>query len=240
MKAITKKDLINYLKKSPENLNFNIFGTMLDDFRNTYETDEQIVNKIKNIITNIIEDGGSISPEDDTITELIDLITEELTDKITNFKTTIEDLIRHSVHGNFTIPAPTAGRGVVYIGTHAFFGCTGLTSVEFEEVPKGNNNAIGSYAFSGCSNLTSLNLIGFKEIYYRAFENSGITKIYFSTELEEFVNGGSGQKVFDGMSALTDIYYTGTQEQWESISGLSDAGIPVGVTIHYEYDPTQE
>lgn len=82
MVAINKQDLINYLKKSPENLNFNIFGTMLDDFRNTYETDEQIVDKIKNIITNIIEDGGSISPEDDTITELVDLITELLPEKM--------------------------------------------------------------------------------------------------------------------------------------------------------------
>lgn len=82
MKAINKQDLINYLKKSPDNLNFNIFGTMLDDFRNTYETDEQIVNKIKGIITNIIEDGGSISPEDDTITELVDLITELLPEKM--------------------------------------------------------------------------------------------------------------------------------------------------------------
>ena len=82
MKAINKQDLINYLKKSPENLNFNIFGTMLDDFRNTYEADEQIVNKIKGIITNIIEGGGSISPEDDTITELVDLITELLPEKM--------------------------------------------------------------------------------------------------------------------------------------------------------------
>lgn len=55
---------------------------MLDDFRNTYETDEQIVDKIKNIIINIIEDGGSISPEDDTITELVDLITELLPEKM--------------------------------------------------------------------------------------------------------------------------------------------------------------
>ncbi len=82
MVAINKQDLINYLKKTPENLNFNIFGTMLDDFRNTYETDEQIVDKIKNIIINIIEDGSSISPEDDTITELVDLITELLPEKM--------------------------------------------------------------------------------------------------------------------------------------------------------------
>ena len=239
MKMITKKDLIDYLRKSPENLNFNIFGKMLDDYKATYESNEEVINKIKNIIINIIQDEESITPDDDTITELVDLITEELTDKITDFKTTIEDLISHSVHGNFTIPAPTADSGVIHIGSYAFFGCTGLTSIEFEEIPEGNN-IVGSYAFSGCSNLTLLNLIGFKEIYFRAFENSGITKIYFSTELEEFTNGSSGEKVFDGMSALTDIYYTGTQEQWESILGLSGAGVPVGVTIHYEYDPTQE
>ena len=137
MKMITKKDLIDYLRKSPENLNFNIFGKMLDDYKATYESNEEVINKIKNIIINIIQDEESITPDDDTITELVDLITEELTDKITDFKTTIEDLISHSVHGNFTIPAPTADSGVIHIGSYAFFGCTGLTSIEFEEIPEG-------------------------------------------------------------------------------------------------------
>ena len=33
MIAITKQDLIDYLRKSPENLNFNIFNKMLDDYK---------------------------------------------------------------------------------------------------------------------------------------------------------------------------------------------------------------
>ena len=80
--------------------------------------------------------------------------------------------------------------------------------------------------------------MGFIRVEWDAFTNSGITTLYFSTELQEFLNSGSGQTVFGGATALTDIYYTGTQAQWETITGLSGAGIGAGVTVHYEYTPT--
>ena len=47
-----------------------------------------------------------------------------------------------------------------------------------------------------------------------------------------------GNEAFDGCTALTDIYYTGTQAQWEQITIGTDA-IPQGVTIHYESTPPE-
>ena len=41
-----------------------------------------------------------------------------------------------------------------------------------------------------------------------------------------------GQSAFEGCSALTDIYYAGTEAQWDAITLFDDA-IPDGVTIHY-------
>ena len=239
MKMITKKDLIDYLRKSPENLNFNIFGKMLDDYKATYESDEEVINKIKNIIINIIQDEESITPDDDTITELVDLITEELTDKITDFKTTIEDLIGHSVSGNFVVPAPTDNQAIV-VGPYAFSNCTELASIDFEEIPTNQNNIIDCYAFSGCTNLTSLNLIGFNEIRWCFLSGSGVTTLYLSTDLNKFTSGSAaGEYVFSGASNLTDIYYTGTEAQWLAIDGLSNINLSESVTIHYEYDPSQ-
>lgn len=147
----------------------------------------------------------------------------------------LSNLIGRTISGTFVIPAPPEPVGVVAVGDYAFYGCIGLTAVEFENVPIGNNE-IGYSAFAQCPYLTSLDLRGFRTVRYNAFNASGITSLYFSTEIAEFVNG-SGQTVFGGATQLTDIYYTGTQAQWEAIRGLSDAGISADVTIHYEYTP---
>ncbi len=41
---------------------------------------------------------------------------------------------------------------------------------------------------------------------------------------------------FGSCSALTDVYFTGTEEEWKAIS-KSDAEIPSTATIHYNYQP---
>jgi hypothetical protein len=48
-----------------------------------------------------------------------------------------------------------------------------------------------------------------------------------------------GTSVFGSCNHLADIYYTGTQAQWEAIAGLSGADIPQGCTVHYEYNPNE-
>ncbi|MDE6369728.1 MAG: leucine-rich repeat domain-containing protein, partial [Muribaculaceae bacterium] len=52
-----------------------------------------------------------------------------------------------TLEGEFTIPS-----SVQFIGSYAFYGCSGLTSVD---IPN-SVTSIGSSAFSGCSGLTSL------------------------------------------------------------------------------------
>lgn len=98
--------------------------------------------------------------------------------------------------------------GVNEIGTYAFYRCTGLTTVN---IPN-SVTVIGYYAFSGCTNLTSF------------IVPDSVTSI--------------GNNAFSGCTSLTDIYYTGTQAEWEAISGIADAGIPETTTIHYEYTPS--
>lgn len=97
--------------------------------------------------------------------------------------------------------------GVTSIGNFAFSNCTSLQSVTIPD----SVTSIGVQAFYDCTGLTSVTI------------GNGVTSI--------------GTSAFSGCNALTDIYYTGTQAQWETITGLSSAGIPAGCTVHYEYTP---
>ena len=196
-----------------------------------------IAKAIANIVavaSGLIKPSGTISiTENGTGIDVANYATADV--NVPNDNTDLMDLISRHLSGTFTVPN---GDNTIEIGSYAFFNCGGLTNVDFEYVPYGGNNSIGHHAFASCTNLTSLNLMGFIRVEWDAFTNSGITTLYFSTELQEFLNSGSGQTVFGGATALTDIYYTGTQAQWETITGLSGAGIGAGVTVHYEYTPS--
>ena len=95
---------------------------------------------------------------------------------------------------------------VTEIGDHAFSFCTGLTSVAISE----NVTAIGISTFYGCSSLTSVEIPG------------SLTRI--------------GDFAFSSCSSLADIYYCGSQEQWDKIE-ISDYENDVlqSSVIHYNY-----
>lgn len=66
-------------------------------------------------------------------------------------------------------------------------------------------------AFSGCSSLTTI-------------------EIPKSTK-------NIGNLAFSGCDSLTDIYYGGTETEWNQIS-MEDSGISSSVTVHYNSEPT--
>ena len=91
------------------------------------------------------------------------------------------------------------------LGTHAFYGCSGLTSLT---LPSGLTS-IGSWAFTGCSGLTSLSL------------PSGVTSI--------------GDGAFFGLSSLTSLSLpsglTSIGDQaFHECSGLTSLSLPFGLT----------
>ncbi|MBR3403148.1 MAG: leucine-rich repeat protein [Parasporobacterium sp.] len=124
--------------------------------------------------------------------------------------------------------------GLTSIGSNAFSGCTSLTKVV---LPAGLTS-LGWSAFNGCSSLTevvlpnSLTSLGHSAFYgctglteIRIPE--GITNIYTDT----FCDCSSLQKVtipatvtriynsaFYRCNSLADVYYIGTQEQWNAIT----------------------
>jgi hypothetical protein len=46
-----------------------------------------------------------------------------------------------------------------------------------------------------------------------------------------------GNTAFYNCLSLTDIYYTGTQTQWNAIENILNAGVPENTQIHYGYVP---
>ncbi len=127
---------------------------------------------------------------------------------------------------------------VLSIGDYAFSDLTELKNIN---IPN-NLTSIGNYAFNGCKGLTDISLpAGLTNLGERSFRNctslqkiiipKGITEISISA-----FSGCAGLKsltlprsvtdidtsAFSNCYNLKDVYYFGTQEQWNAITVASD------------------
>ena len=85
------------------------------------------------------------------------------------------------------------------LGDHAFYGCTGLTSLT---IPS-SVTSIGDYAFYECCGLTSLSIpSSVTSIGYSAFQGcSGLASLSIPSSVTSI-----GDYAFEGCSGLTSIY----------------------------------
>ena len=129
-------------------------------------------------------------------------------------------------------PDPDGMGGLSTLGSHAFAGCTSLRAVNVPE----RLNRIDSYAFSGCSSLEWLPIEQFDVLEAHSFAGwTGLKSAVLSPQLKSLPDGlfdgctglqrvtvqnnvtSIGTGVFTGCTALTDVYYTGAQAQWDQI-----------------------
>ena len=162
--------------------------------------------------------------------------------------------IRHSNLQNLNIPASLKS-----IGMYSFGYCDALTEVV---LPQGLTR-IYQHAFDDCGNLTYISLPESVEIDSGVFEDchklktagplegdynieyswttnipryafsycESLEKVFIPTTIS-FI----GAEVFRGCVGLTDIYYWGSQEEWEKIYiGYKNDEI-INANIHYNYD----
>ena len=101
------------------------------------------------------------------------------------------------------------------IGPRAFFGCTALTSIT---IPP-NVTTIQFLAFYGCTGLTHVTLPNCLSHLDDANFCTGI--FWGCTGLASIRIPASAQIIYDGTfrgcTALTDVYFAGTEAQWEAI-----------------------
>ena len=122
---------------------------------------------------------------------------------------------------NITIP-----NSVKEIWGEVFSGCTGLTSITVPE----SVTSLSSAAFSGCTSLTSANIKGgIKTLNASMFADcSSLKSVSIPSSVTNIVN-----YAFDGCTALKDVYFGGTQAQWEAIKiGSANEALKSAV-IHY-------
>ena len=123
--------------------------------------------------------------------------------------------------GLTSITIPTS---VTSIGNSAFEKCSSLTSI----IIPANVTSIGTGSFSYCSSLTNMTIpSGLTSISNTTFSFcSGLTSVTIPSSVTSI-----GTYAFFG-TGLNDIYYSGTQAQWNSVTIGSDNERLTGATLH--------
>ena len=124
--------------------------------------------------------------------------------------------------------------GVTSIGDSTFAGCTSLASIM---IPDGVTS-IGKYAFNRCTSLASI-IIPDRMTSIELSTFAGCTSLA-SIMIPDGVTS-IGDNAFFGCKSLADIYYTGTEEQWNAITKGNNwnnnmgSNVSGGTVIHYNH-----
>ena len=116
--------------------------------------------------------------------------------------------------------------GVTSIGGSAFSGCTSLTDISIPD----SVTEISYQAFSGCSSIKSIELPSkINSISWRLFEDCvGLEAIEIPVSVTNI-----DSYAFDNCVSLKDVYYTGTEEQWNNIEIGEGNEYLTNATIHF-------
>ncbi len=151
------------------------------------------------------------------------------------------------------IPSKINDYPVTNIGNFVFYNCDSLTSITMPN----SITSIGDYAFEGCNSLTFVTLSNQVTcISYGAFQNCdslvsitipnsvtriGVEAFYSCDSLTSVTIGNSVTHIeynaFLKCNSLKEIYYTGTEEDWNKISIGEQNESLESSSVHYNYVP---
>ena len=134
---------------------------------------------------------------------------------------------------NSNIKSVIIENGVTSIVTYAFSGCTSLTSITIPD----SVTSIGESAFDGCTSLVSVTLSkSITTIEYSTFFGcSSLTSIEIPKSVTTIVNFA-----FCNCTNLTDVYYDGSQSEWNKINIGHSNECLTNASLHCSSTPTPE
>ena len=186
---------------------------------------------------------------------------------VSNGEATITD-VRTSISGDIIIPSKLGGYPVTKIGSYAFFDCGDLTSIEIPDsvttigycafnscdgltsIEIGDSvTTIDIYAFYNCKRLTSINVNENNDNYCsidgNLFDKNKTTLIQYaigktnsSYTIPDSVTT-IGEDAFYNCESLTDVYYSGNEEQWDNIIISQGNNSLLKANIHFSSKPVE-
>ncbi len=117
---------------------------------------------------------------------------------------------------------------ITYIGDSAFYNCANLVSIV---IPDGVTY-IGDFAFSDCSSLRGITIP-------QCVTNISLAMLKNCTSLENVTIPKNIKTIdyaaFEGCTSLTDVYYIGSESEWNGIEIGRNNEVLANATIHYNY-----
>nr|WP_177296266.1 leucine-rich repeat protein [uncultured Blautia sp.] len=233
------------------------------------DADDETVDAVYDTVQNICDALDELTTEElDQLTGLdkLEALMEWFTGSVATYEEDYSYLIFDKTTGTIIdlndtsmteviIPESIDGVDVTSIGNFAFSECTSLTSISIPD----SVTSIGNYAFSKCTSLTSISIPdSVTSIDDNAFEwctsltsitiPNNVTVIrmhvFFNcTNLTSITIPASVTKIlmgaFSGCSGLKDVYYLGTEAEWESITISSYYNDDLNGKVRYVGDITQ-